>query len=162
MLDLIREWFAERETRPNKFTIYMGDMVRQAREEAGLSQEKLAELIFIRRATLSDIENGKSEPDAGTYVHIAHVTNKPLAYFLPDFMYHEIKQEDLSPYENELITNYRYHIAGDQFRKLVIDIVKAIGQFDIDNFVVEQYPYSKEILEQKEVLLKSRENRKKK
>lgn len=161
MFDLIRDWFAESETRPNKFTRHMGDMVRQAREEAGFSQEKLAELVYLRRATLSDIENGKSEPDASTYVHIAYVTNKPLAFFLPEFLYREIKQEDLTPGENELITNYRYHIAGKQFSKLVIDIIKAIGQFDIDNFVVEQYPISKEILEQQEELKKKREKRKK-
>ena len=152
MLDLIRDWFAESETRPNKFTMYMGERIRQAREEAGFSQEKLAQLVYLRRATLSDIENGKNEPDASTFVHIAYSTNKPLAFFLPDFMYNEIKQEDLSSAENELITNFRYHIASDYFRKLVIDIIKAIGKFDIDGFVVEQAPITKEKLQREKEL----------
>lgn len=152
MFDSIRDWFAESETRPNKFTIYMGDKIRQAREEAGFSQEKLAQLVYLRRATLSDIENGKSEPDASTFVHIAYSTNKPLAFFLPDFIYSELKQEDLSPEENELITNYRYHIASDHLGKIVIDIIKAMGKFDIDSFVIEQVPLTKEKLEKAKAL----------
>ena len=154
MLDLIRDWFAESETRPNKFTVFMGDRIRQAREEAGFTQEKLAQLVYLRRATLSDIENGKSEASASVFVHIAYSTNKPLAFFLPEFMYNEIKQEDLSPEENELITNYRYHIASDHLGKVVIDIIKAIGKFDIDSFVVEQAPITKANLEKAKELEK--------
>ncbi len=162
MLDKIRDLFSDTETRPNKFTIFMGERIRQAREEAGFSQEKLADLVYLRRATLSDIENGKSEASAGTYVHIAYSLNKPLAYFLPDYFYKEIKQEDLSPAENELITNYRYHIASDYFKKLVIDVIKAIGKFDIDGFVVEQYPMTKANLENEQMLIKLHKDKKKK
>lgn len=147
MLDLIRDFFAESETRPNKFTRFMGDRIKQAREEAGFSQEKLAQLVFVRRATLSDIENGKSEANASVFVHIAYCTNKPLAFFLPEFMYNELKQEELSPDENELITNYRYHVVSDQLRKLVIDIIKVIGKFDVDGFVIDQAPNTNARLE---------------
>ena len=39
----------------------MGKLIRTARKELGLSQVKLAELVNRRPATISDIENGKSE-----------------------------------------------------------------------------------------------------
>lgn len=130
MLDSIRDLFSKSDNRPNKFTNYMGKKIKEAREEAGFSQEKLATMLYLRRATLSDIENGKTEPDASTYVHVAYLCNKPLAYFLPDFLYREIKQEDLSADENELITNYRYHIANKQFRKIIVDIIKVFGKHD--------------------------------
>ena len=55
-----------RKTRPNKFTLYIGKQIKEAREEAGLSQEKLAKKLYLRRPTLSDIENGKVEVDAST------------------------------------------------------------------------------------------------
>ena len=45
-----------RKTRPNKFTLYIGKQIKEAREEAGLSQEKLAKKLYLRRPTLSDIE----------------------------------------------------------------------------------------------------------
>jgi len=44
----------------------------------------------------------------------------------------------------------------------IIHIIKAIGQFHIYKFAVEQYPISKEILKHKENLKKARGTKKKK
>ena len=162
MLDFIRDFFAETEKRPNKFTLFMGEKVRTAREEAGFSQEKLAELAYLRRATLSDIENGKSEASTGTLALFAYYLKKPLAYFIPEFLYKEIKSEDLSPLENELLLNFRDDIVSDHFRILIIDIVKSIGRFDIDAFVIEQTPYIAAKIERAEELKHRYENRKNK
>ncbi len=159
MLDFIRDFFAESEERPNKFTLFMGEKIRSAREEAGYSQEKLAQLVYLRRATLSDIENGKNEPNTSTFTLLAYYLKKPLAYFLPEYLYHEIKGEDLTPLENELLLNFRDDIVSDYFRRLIIDIVKSIGKFDIDAFVVEQTPYTIAKLEHEEEVKKSREKR---
>lgn len=161
MLDFIRDYFSEKDELPNKFTLFMGERIRTAREEAGFSQEKLAKLLYLRRATLSNIENGKSEASAQTYVHAAYTLNKPLAYFLPDYFYREIKQEDLSPAENELVTNYRYHIASDYFGKLIIDFIKMLGEFDTNSFVIEQAPYVKDFLKSQKDFQKFLEKRKK-
>ena len=70
--------------RPNKFTIGMGKLIRSAREEAGLSQRDLATLIYRRQAALSDMENGKMEPDATTLLLLSYCLNKPIGYFYPD------------------------------------------------------------------------------
>lgn len=162
MLDFIRDYFAESEERPNKFTLFMGEKIKTAREEAGYSQEKLAQLVYLRRATLSDIENGKSEPNTSTFTLLAYYLKKPLAYFLPEYLYHEITGEELTPLENELLLNFRDDIVSDHFRRLIIDIVKSVGKFDIDAFVVEQAPFVAAKLEHEEELNKLHERRGKK
>jgi len=153
---------AYKEPRPNKYTTFLGRQIKIAREEAGMSQEELAEQIYKRRATVSDIETGKGEVDASTLALLAHIFNKPLGYFYPDYLYQEIKQESLSPIENELITNFRYYIGSDHLGKLIIDIIKTFGKFDINSFVVEQAPYTIAKIEREEELKALREKRNKK
>jgi transcriptional regulator with XRE-family HTH domain len=82
VLEKLLELFPEQEDpKPNKFTVYMGNAIKEAREEQGLSQEELAKKIYRRRATLSDIENGKSDVDAGTLWLLSAYLKKPLSYF---------------------------------------------------------------------------------
>ena len=142
----IIDLLAYREPRPNKFTIFLGDQIKKARLEAGLSQEELSNYIYKRRATVSDIENGKGEVDASTLALLAHILQKPLGYFYPRFLYREIKQEDLSPLENELIIQFR-QIVDDTLREVVIKQVKAMGEFDPTQLVIDQAPIIAEFLD---------------
>jgi len=71
--------------KPNKFTVGMGELIRKAREEASLSQAELAKLVYRRRATTTDIENGKHEPDTSTLALIAAATKKPITFFIQGF-----------------------------------------------------------------------------
>jgi transcriptional regulator with XRE-family HTH domain len=124
------EWFGDdKDIRPNKFTLYIGDAIRKAREELGISQEELAKKIYKRRATLSDIEHGKSEPDAGTLAILAHSLKKPLSYFYPRYLYQDIKQEDLDPLEFELLKHFE-QIYGDDLKKAAINQIRALSEFD--------------------------------
>jgi len=124
-----------REPRPNKFTIYLGNQIQKARLEAGLSQEELSNYIYKRRATVSDIENGKGEVDASTLALLAHILNKPLGYFYPPYLYQELKQEDLSPLENELLIYFR-QIVDNSLQEAVIKQVKVIGDLDLKELVL--------------------------
>lgn len=117
------------EPRPNKFTVFLGEQIKKARIEAGLTQEELAERIYKRRATVSDIENGKGEVDTSTFALLAHVLNKPLGYFYPPTLYREIKQEDLTPLENELLIHFR-EVWDDHLQHVGISLVKALSEFD--------------------------------
>lgn len=65
----------------------MGEQIRKARMELGCSPEELAEKIYMRRPTLSDIENGKSEPNPGTLGFLTYHLKKPLSYFYPPPLY---------------------------------------------------------------------------
>ena len=135
----ILDMLAYKEPRPNKFTVYLGNQIQKARMEAGLSQEELSNFLQKRRATISDVENGKGEVDANTLAILAHVLEKPLGYFYPPYLYQEIKQEDLSPLENELLINFR-QIVDDTLQKAVVKQVKVFSDFDPEALVLNLLP----------------------
>ncbi len=163
MLEKLLEYLTPEEPEvPNKFTIFMGEKIREARIQMGISQQDLARSIYKRQAALSDYENGKAIVNSDTLSLLAVILNKPLEYFYPHYDYWKIKPDELSPYEDELIKNVRYYIASDHFGKLLIDMVKAIGKFDFDGFAIEQYPNAVIRREADEKLRQSREKRRKK
>lgn len=49
----------------------IGEKIRQARQKAGLSQGRLAEIIQVKRATIAAWEIGRNEPSAETIRNIA-------------------------------------------------------------------------------------------
>ncbi len=162
MLNKLFDLFAPDEPVPNKFTLYMGERIKDARIDAGISQQDLAHQIYKRQASLSDYENGKAIVNSDTLGLLAIILNKPLEYFYPPYSYQKTRPEDLSPEEDELIKNFRYHVASDHFRKLVINFIKAIGEFDIDSFVIEQIPYTKAKLDSGKAVKQIVEEKKKK
>ena len=113
---------------PNKFTLKMGELIRGAREEAGFSQRELAERIYRRQAALSDMENGKMEPNASTLVYLAFNLNKPITYFFPKPYNTDINQEELSELEKEIIIYIKKLNKGDQTR--ILAQIKAISEIE--------------------------------
>ena len=61
----------------------LGQRIRQARQEAGLSQRQLCGDV-ITRNMLSLIESGKARPSMDTLRHFAQVLGKPMSYFLEE------------------------------------------------------------------------------
>ena len=106
---------------PNKFTIGMGQLVRKAREEAGMSQAQLAKIIIRRQATISEIENGKVETSALTLALLSHTLKKPLAYFYPPGFNTELKYEKQEPVELELLMLMR-QLSIDDIERLVAQV----------------------------------------
>jgi len=101
--DTLLDQLTGNNTRPNKFTIGMGKLIRAAREEAGYSQRDLAEVIHRRQAALSDMENGKMEPDASTLLLLSSCLNKPIGYFFPEPYKPDKSLEPLSDEIKELL-----------------------------------------------------------
>jgi len=60
---------------------------------------------------------------------LAHILNKPLGYFYPPTLYREIKQEDLTPLENELLIHFR-DIWDEHLQEIAIHQIKALSEFD--------------------------------
>ena len=87
--------------------------------EIGFRQNGIPLNTYLRHASFSDIENGKGEDDASTLALLAHILNKPLGYFYPPYLYLEIKQEDLSQLENELLVCFR-EIVDDSHQEAAI------------------------------------------
>ena len=92
----------------------LGEKIKTARKNAGLTQKKLGEYCHVKDNTVSDWENNKSKPDAETIEIICHVTetepNTLFDYHHEHLLNHleEIKKEqleDLSALYNILYTN---------------------------------------------------------
>ena len=130
---------AYKEPCQNKFTIYLGNQIQNAFMEAGLIHEELSNYFYERRATVSDIENGKGKVDASTLATLAHVLDKPLGYFYPPYLYQEIKKEDLSPLENELLIYFR-QIVDDNLQEAVTKQEKIFGDYAAKELVLNLAP----------------------
>ena len=60
------------------------DRIKQARELAGLTQEKLAEEIDVQQAWIAKIESGRKAPSRELMSRIAQATEQPLSFFAQD------------------------------------------------------------------------------
>ena len=111
---------------PNKYTIAMGELIRKARKEAGLSQEELAEEINRRPATISEIEIGKSDISIQTLLVLAIAIDKPISYFFPKSLLKDRGMDVKSPFQQkglEILTEIEFF--GDQ--KLTLEILKVLS-----------------------------------
>jgi transcriptional regulator with XRE-family HTH domain len=101
---------------PNHFTRAMGELIRKAREESGYSQRDLAQKIFRRQAALSDMENGKMEPNASTLTLLSHYLKKPISYFFPDRYTPEKNLGEFSDIEKEILMYVKQLDPNDQIK----------------------------------------------
>jgi transcriptional regulator with XRE-family HTH domain len=115
VLEHIAEWIATPGDLPNRLTLAMGDKVRQARSEAGLSQAELADRVYRRQAAISQIENGIMRLDVETLVYLAGVLKKPIRYFFPDTLLFPVEGE-LCNWEREYLDNIRKLTPTDRRR----------------------------------------------
>jgi transcriptional regulator with XRE-family HTH domain len=92
---------------PNEFTILMGKLIREARENFGLTQSDLAKNMGNRPATISDIENGKSEIGVLTLVKFAIIFHKPISYFFPEAIFKDRLVDVKTPFEHEVLDKAR-------------------------------------------------------
>lgn len=126
--DFIQKLKSNELTIPNEFTIELGKLVKKARDEIGYSQSKLAQKMSRRQATISDIENGKSEVGILTLVLLSLTLNKPISYFIPGSLIKHIVFEDLNPLEEEALNTLKYlEYQGDP--SIALEILKTIAQY---------------------------------
>jgi len=106
----------------------MGEKIRLAREEAGLSQKELAKKIFRRRATVSDIENGKSELGTIILSRISAILEKPISYFFPDFAIREINPNEITPIEKELLLIYDL-LYDENLKNIALHQMRTLAEY---------------------------------
>ena len=73
-----------------------GDKLKEARKEAGLSQEQLAEKMSVSRSAVAKWENNKGMPDIENLKSMALLLNKSIDYLLNDestMDFSEIKEQ---------------------------------------------------------------------
>ena len=103
----------------------MGKLIKQARDDLKISQVEFAKSINRRPATISDIENGKSEIGVMTLVLFAITLHKPISYFFPVSNIKEIVSDVKSPFEYKMLDIAReIEIFGDQ--SLTLDLLDVL------------------------------------
>lgn len=64
-----------------KWVAWVSTRIREARTEAGFTQEQLAARYGLPQSHISRIENAKHSPARGTLEKIAKVLSKPMTFF---------------------------------------------------------------------------------
>lgn len=125
----------------------LGEKIRRARLEAGLTQRALCGDI-ITRSMLSQIESGKARPSMGTLQYLARRLDLPVGYFLDE-------NTAVSPNAERMTAARDAYAARDHRR--VLEILAAYEQ--PDGLFDQEYKYlmalsslawSKALLEQAE------------
>ena len=63
---------------------FLADRLRQARLQAGYSQQNIADALNVNRATYTYYENGKTSPDPVTLGKIARICGAPIEFFFEE------------------------------------------------------------------------------
>ena len=77
----------------------LGKQIKECRQAAGLSQEELAERVYVSRQTISNWENDKSYPDVHSLVLLGEIFQISLDKLIKgdiDRMKEEIKKEEVA------------------------------------------------------------------
>lgn len=129
MLDWLDQVRGLKDRLPNKFSIAMGDLIRQARIEVNMSQAELAEKAYFRQAAISQIETGKRDVTASEIIYLSYALNKPITYFYSAYIIN-IKTEDdqLSILEQELLIQAK-RLNPDDLKRLIAQ-ARALADLD--------------------------------
>lgn len=96
--------------------------LREAREQAAMSQRELAERFGSAQVTISDLERGRTKVNAGDLVRLARILGKSVTYFLPG-----VEQTDLTDQEQTLISVFREF--DDPWREQLLDEMASQLEF---------------------------------
>ena len=121
----------------------LGNLIKQKREEIGISQRELARIINVDNATISKIENGNVEkPSFEVLIKISKELNISIYKLMKYSNYEDIerlfytsKYDEI--YQNELLQdineNNLKNVISIIEDRIVIDIHKVLEQFKKDN-----------------------------
>lgn len=118
---------------PNEFTVEMGKLIRRAREDQAISQAEFARRTNRRPATISDIENGKSEIGVLTLSLFAITLSKPISYFFPESLLRDRVVDVKTPFEQKMLEIARgIERFGDA--SLTLDLLKVLSDHFEDDY----------------------------
>lgn len=123
--------FSSDKALPTDFTRAVGEAIRIAREQRGLTQRQLAQRIKRRQATISDFERGMMQPDATTLVVLAEELQKPVTYFFPPPWRQRVTRGDLTYEEQAVLLEFR-RLQSDEYRKIAINQLAALAETELE------------------------------
>jgi len=101
----------------------LGDKIKAARIEAGLTQAQLAEKIGVSRKTISLYEANTRQPkNAATIIDLAHALGIVTDYFLTDNELRRIEEQD----EFIAKSGEQYGVKGKAQARLILEQASAL------------------------------------
>jgi len=98
----------------------LGQRIRQAREQRGLSQEEFADLISRDQRAVSEYENGKRKITVTELPRFADALGMPLAYFY---------EESLEPDDLDNAMLHEFHqLPSDDAKQDAIDMMRLLSK----------------------------------
>lgn len=91
-----------------------GRYLREYREAHDLSQQELASILGTTKQVLSRYETGQRDPKLSTAAEYAEKLNLPISYFWGEQSASPEKEEDLTPFEREVLSMLRLLSAEQQ------------------------------------------------
>lgn len=104
------------EEQRQRYAQYLQDAMREVREEAGISQDELAEMLSCSTPTIHRYENGKSVPPADALFLFAALADVPLERFSPDY------QDE----QNMLQVKTRFSLLSPENKKIVLSTMDTL------------------------------------
>ncbi|MFC1976116.1 helix-turn-helix domain-containing protein [Chloroflexota bacterium] len=99
----------------------IADRLKFAREEKGLTQNDVAEILGVERASYAHVETGRNMLTIPNLFKLQEILDKPVTYFL------DIGIGDLTADETELLELYRAIPPGD-LKENVMNILRTTAQ----------------------------------
>lgn len=92
----------------------MGDILKELREDKGLSQSDLGDILNVTRQTISGYETGSIEPPFSTLIILADMYNCSL-----DYLAGRTKEK------------YNLNLLNKDTKELLLDIIKVVEEYSI-------------------------------
>lgn len=102
----------------------IGRKLRQFRQQAGLSQEKLAEMVLVSFQQIQKYENGQTTLNVLKLQKIARVLKVPVADFFAPAPTYQVR---LSAEEDQLLQAFR-RIKNGELRECVLKLVGNVNK----------------------------------
>ena len=101
----------------------MGGRIKEQRTKAGMTQEELAEIFCVKKATISMYENDKIDIKGSVIVELAEVLHTTAGYLLNN----EVDSNQMDGMDKELIILFR-ELGNEKIRQIAIEQMKALNR----------------------------------
>ena len=102
-------------------TTTIGGRIKSARTNKGLTQQELADQLYIPMTTLSTYENNKAELKGAVVVELANALGVTTDYILTG------SSNELSPMEQEILAVYR-SIGSAELQRIGMEQLKCLAK----------------------------------
>lgn len=101
---------------------YIGQRIKTARVNLGLSQDNLAQQLGVHRPTISQIESGKRAIDTTELVALSHILKQPLSFFVET-------DQDAEEQDNPINILYRAEDISENEKPVIDDFLKICKDY---------------------------------